>query len=208
MIKVLIVDDERMIRELFTNYIEKAKDRYSLAGSINNARNVDIYCASSGVDLILMDICTANEESGIAAAQRIKAAYPKIKVIIVTSAPDYRFIEKAKQAGADSFWYKEVGDEELLDVMDRTMIGEHIFPDETPEVQIGNASSTEFTPKELEVLSYLLLGKGLHEIADCMNVEYSTIRTHVKNLKEKTGTKDIVGLCYIAAKSKLILPEY
>ncbi len=208
MTKVLIVDDERMIRELFTTYIEKAGDRYALAGAINNARNVDIYCASGGVDLILMDICTANEESGIVATQRMKATYPRIKVIIVTSAPDYRFIEKAKQAGADSFWYKEVGDDELLDVMDRTMEGEHIFPDATPEVQIGNASSTEFTPKELEVLSYLLLGKGLHEIAECMGVEYSTVRTHVKNLKEKTGTKDIVGLCYIAAKSKLILPEY
>ena len=51
-----------------------------------------------------MDVCTVNEHSGIAAAKEIKSKYPDIKIIIVTSAPDYRFIEKAREAGADSFW--------------------------------------------------------------------------------------------------------
>ncbi len=205
MTRVLIVDDERIVQELFASYIEKAKDRYSLEGSIRDAGNADLCCAGGRIDLILMDICTANEQSGIAATARIKKSYPYIKIILVTSAPDYRFLEKAEEAGADSFWYKETSKEELLSVMDRTMKGEHVYPDSVPEVQVGLARSTEFTKKELEILQYLLQNKSLQEIADIMGVDYSTTRYHIKNLKEKTGSKSVTELCLLAVKSRLIV---
>lgn len=208
MTNVLIVDDERIVQELFTYYIEKTDGKYTLAGAIKDAANAEIYCVSGKVDLIIMDVCTVNEHSGITAAKEIKSKYPDIKIIIVTSAPDYRFIEKAREAGADSFWYKEFGDEELIDVMDKTMNGENVYPDSTPDVQIGNISSDMFTPKELEVLSYLVQNMGLHEIADKMGVAYTTVRSHVKNLKEKTGENNLIGLCYLVTKNRLILPEY
>lgn len=208
MTNVLIVDDERIVQELFTYYIEKTEGRYALAGAIKDADNAEIYCASGKVDLIVMDICTANEHSGITAAKRIKSKYPNIKIIIVTSAPDYRFIDKAKEVGADSLWYKEFSDEELIDVMDKTMQGEKIYPDSTPDVQIGNISSEMFTPKELEVLTYLVQNMGLHEIADRMGIAYTTVRSHIKNLKEKTGESNLIGLCYLVTKNRLILPEY
>lgn len=208
MTRVLIVDDERIVQELFSAYIEKAQDRYSLAGSIRDAGNADLFCAGGRVDLILMDICTANEQSGIAAAARIKKNWPGIKIILVTSAPDYRFIDKAKDAGADSFWYKEISSEDLLDVMDRTMAGERIYPEHAPEVAVGLAKSTEFTRKELEILNYLLQNKSMQEIADLMGVDYTTTRFHVKNLKEKTGTRSVMELCLLAMKSRMILPEY
>ena len=208
MTNVLIVDDERIVQELFSHYVSTAADRYKLTGVAKEAENALLYCSRGNVGLVLMDVCTAGGESGIEAARQIKSNYPEIKVIIVTSAPDYRFIEKSRAAGADSFWYKEVGNEELLDVMDRTMSGESVYPDKTPDVKIGLADSTEFTPKELEVLYYLAAGKGLHDIAKIMGVDYTTTRTHIKNLKEKTGTKDIVGLCAVAVRSRIVLPDY
>ncbi len=208
MTHVLIVDDERIVQELFASYIEKASDRYSLEGKIRDAGNADLYCAGGRIDLILMDICTANEQSGIAATARIKKAYPHIKIILVTSAMDYRFLQKGKEAGADSFWYKEISKEDLISVMDRTMKGEKIYPDHTPEVKVGLARSTEFTKKELEILGYLLQNKSLQEIADIMGVDYTTTRYHVKNLKEKTGAKSVMELCILAMKSHLVIPEY
>lgn len=149
MTNVLIVDDERVVQELFTHYISTASDRYRLAGAIKSAGNAEVYCVQGGVGLILMDVCTANNESGIAATARLKSRYPNIKIVIVTSAPDYRFIERSRAAGADSFWYKEVSPEELLEVMDRTMAGESVYPASTPKVQMGLADGSEFTPKEL-----------------------------------------------------------
>ncbi|MCF0150210.1 MAG: response regulator transcription factor, partial [Firmicutes bacterium] len=151
MTNVLIVDDERMVQELFAHYIEAASDRYRLIGTVKDASNALVACLNAGVDLVLMDICTANNESGIAAAAAIKQSYPHIKIIIVTSAPEVSFIRKSKEAGADSFWYKEVSPQQLITVMDRTMAGEHIYPEETPTVLIGDACSTEFTETELKV---------------------------------------------------------
>ena len=208
MTNVLLVDDERMIQELFSYYISTAKDRYRLVNTIIDAANTEMACMGSKVDLILMDVCTANYASGLDAAANIKRKFPRIKIIIVTSAPEHRFIEKARAAGAESFWYKEVDSVELLDVMDRTMTGESIYPDTTPKVQVGLAASVEFTPKELEVLFHMVQGKSIGEIAERMGVDYSTTRTHINHLKDKTGAKTNSELAVLAAKSKLVMPEY
>lgn len=208
MTNILLVDDERMIQELFSYYISKASDRYRLVNAITDAANTEVACMGSKIDLILMDVCTANSASGLDATANIKKKFPHIKVIIVTSAPEHRFIEKARAAGAESFWYKEVDSMELLDLMDRTMAGESIYPDNTPRVKVGLADSVEFTPKELEVLFYLVQGKSIGEIADNMGVEYSTTRTHINNLKDKTGAKSNSELAVLAAKTKLVMPEY
>lgn len=208
MTKVLIVDDERMIQELFTHYISSASDRYRLAGTIKSAANAELYCLNSGVGLILMDICTAGNESGLLFTAKIKKAHPHIKIIIVTSAPDYRFIEKAREAGADSFWYKEAGRSELLEVMDRTMAGESVYPEDVPPVELGLAKSGEFTPKELEVLYHIVQGKTMGEIAVLMEIDYTTAKWHIKNLREKTGAKSTAELAVLVARSRFILPEY
>jgi len=208
MTNVLLVDDERMIQELFSYYISTAKDRYRLVNTIIDAANTEMACMGSKVDLILMDVCTANYASGLDAAANIKKKFPHIKIIIVTSSPEHRFLEKARAAGAESFWYKEVDSVELLDVMDRTMTGESIYPDTTPKVQVGLAASVEFTPKELEVLFHMVQGKSIGEIAERMGVDYSTTRTHINHLKDKTGAKTNSELAVLAAKSKLVMPEY
>jgi two-component system vancomycin resistance associated response regulator VraR len=114
----------------------------------------------------------------------------------------------AREAGADSFWYKEVSNEELIDVMDRTMAGESIYPDTTPEVKVGFAKSIEFTNKELEVLYYVVKGKSLTEVAVIMGVEYRTTRDHIQHLKDKTGAKTLSELAVLAARAQIVLPEY
>ncbi len=208
MTNVLIVEDERLTKERLMQYIQANGDRYTLVDATTDAANTNMICKTRKIDLILMDICTANNSSGLEAAGRVKAQFPNIKVIIVTSAPEYRFIEKARAAKADSFWYKDVSEEELLDVMDRTMAGEHIYPDKTPEIQIGNASSYDFTPKELEVLLHLSAGLSLQEVAYKMDVSLDTVKTHIRHLKDKTGCTGKTQLAIFASRSKLVLPEY
>lgn len=208
MTNVLIVEDERTARELYTFYISSASDRYCLREMIANAANAAAICLRHDIDLILMDVCTADNESGLDAAAQIKKLQPHIKIIIITAAPEYRFLDKAREAGAESFWYKEVSSENLLDVMDRTMAGESVYPDETPSVKIGLASNDEFTKKEMQVLFYIVQGKSMPEIADIMGVDYTTTRTHLRNLKDKAGVKTISELAVLAVRTKLVLPEF
>ena len=93
MTKVLIVEDERNVVKGFKADIASAADRYTLVETIENAANTATVCATGGVDLILMDINTKDNESGLAAAEKIKRLFPDIKVIITTSYLDYHAVD-------------------------------------------------------------------------------------------------------------------
>ena len=138
--KILIVEDQRMPRENMERMIAES-GRYESAGSISDAGLALARCCRIPVDLILMDVCTAGNRDGIEAAAEIKAKFPNIKIIIVTSMAEVGFLDRAKAAGADSFWYKDISREKLIDIIDRTMAGEKFFPDATPTVRLGLADS-------------------------------------------------------------------
>ena len=165
MVNVLLVEDSKITRDMVESYITGSRD-YLLIASLENAANAEIVCTKGNVDLILMDVCTADDESGLTAAAKIKKHNPDIRIIIMTSMPEYSFIQKAKAAGCDSFWYKEYGESDLLDIMGRTMRGESVYPDETPVIPIGEANSSDLTERELEVLRQLALGYKYEEIAE------------------------------------------
>lgn len=154
--KILIVEDQRMPRENMERMIAES-GRYESAGSISDAGLALARCCRIPVDLILMDVCTAGNRDGIEAAAEIKAKFPNIKIIIVTSMAEVGFLDRAKAAGADSFWYKDISREKLIDIIDRTMAGEKIFPDATPTVRLGLADSTELTAREINVLRLVCL---------------------------------------------------
>ena len=196
-----------MSRDCMEGYI-RASGRYTLCASLANAGLAELACTRLPVDLILMDVCTENGESGIEAAAVIKRHLPDIKIIIVTSMADVDFIAKAKEAKADSFWYKEVSEHELLDIMDRTMNGESVYPYKTPEVKIGNALSGEFTPAELEVLRHLVKGLPDAAIAEALNISVSIVRWHIKGLFEKTGYNNRVTLACDVINKDLIVKDF
>ena len=131
MIHVLIVEDDPMARKLFEIILQES-DRYIVTAAIESASLAEFYCMTSTVDLILMDVCTALRSSGLEAAAKIKKIYPKKKIIIVTSQPECDFVERARKSGVESFWYKDPSAEHLLDVMDRTVGGESVYPDKLP----------------------------------------------------------------------------
>lgn len=205
-IKVLIVDDQAMPRQLFESIINNS-EKYELAASVDSASVADIYCAKMSIDLILMDVVMSTGINGIEAAERIKNSYPNIKILIVTSMPDGSFIEKAKMAGVDSFWYKEVQDEPLLAVMDKTMAGERVFPDRSPVVFLGEAQSTDLTDRELEVLRCVAAGYSDKEISEMLNISFGTERVHLNNLLQKTACSSRTELAIMAARTGIVVPE-
>ena len=131
MTSVLIVEDQRMPRENMEHLVEDS-GRYRRVASLSTAEMALAQCARHAVDLVLMDVCTKGSRDGIDVAAEIKAWYPETKVIIITSMVEESYLKRAKAAGAESFWYKDVSPESLLEVMDRTMAGESLYPDRTP----------------------------------------------------------------------------
>ena len=204
MTKVLIVEDQKMAQENMKAII-KASENYTLVGIIPNAADAELFCLREPVNLILMDVCTARDESGIDACAMIKKKFPKIKVIVVTSMAEHTFIERAKAANADSFWYKDASQGELRAVMDRTMAGECIFPDRTPEVKLGLTTSYELTQSELDVLRALMQSTSDEDAATMLSCTKANVRWHVSKILEKTGYRTRMELLIAVAQKNLII---
>ena len=207
MINVLIVDDSRIARKMMEYEIE-GMSGYNILTFIEDAQNAMPICMKCQVDLILMDVCTAGDSSGLVAADEIKKRFPQIKIIITTSMPEYTFIEKAKQAGCESFWYKDYGNVSLKDVIEKTMAGENVYPDKTPDVDIYGVPISKFTPAQLRVLRELAKGLSQEEVAKKLCLSRSVIKGHISHMCDKTNTSKTLQLVTEAIEKRVILPKY
>ena len=207
MYNVLIVEDDPMARKLLEIFVSTS-EKYHLVPSLDSAAMAELYCMTNQVDLVLMDVCTAMDMSGIEAAAKLKKNYPAIKIIIITSQPEYSYIDQARKIGVESFWYKEPTAEALLKVMDRTMAGESIYPDSAPVIRLGAALSEDFTERELEVLRELVSGKTDAAIAETLCLSVTRVKQHIQRIREKTQFANRTELAVRARESGLVIGDY
>ena len=109
-------------------------------------------------------------------------------------------MRRAREAGADSLWYKDTDEELLMEAVRRTMAGEHIFPDAPPVVEVGTARSTEFTNAEMKVR-----GMSYGAIAGALGIEVTTVKYHVSNMLQKTNLENKLQLAITASEAKLVV---
>lgn len=204
MINVLIVEDDPMARKLLEIFIESSA-QYNLVQSIESASLAEFCCRTNHIDVILMDVCTSMNSSGLDSAKKIKSLFPEIRIIIITSQPEFSFIDRARIAGVDSFWYKCSKAEEILSVIDRTMEGESVYPDSTPSLRIGDTFSDKLSYRELEVLRELVAGQSDAEIAEKLYMSVRTVKAHIHSMKEKTGFRNRTELAVRARESGLVI---
>lgn len=153
-----------------------------------------------------MDICTESDSDGLTAAETVKKFYPRIKIVMVTSRLEGRFLDRARKIGADSFWYKDSPSGDLIDVIEGTLSGKHFWPDSVPAVQLGKALSCDLSDQELETLRLLCEGKTNSEIAVKLHVAESSVRTYINRMLEKTGYSNRNRLMVAAVGKRLVVP--
>lgn len=207
MINVLIVEDDPMAKKLMEIFISSS-EKYQLAPSLSNAAMAELYCAANPVDLILMDVVTAMDSNGLEAADKIKKRFPDIKIIIITSLPEYSYIARAREIGVESFWYKEPKSEALVDIIDRTMNGESVYPDNTPVMQLGAVFSDAFTKRELQVLKEVVNGKTDAAIAETLHLSIYTVKQYIQKIREKTKFANRTELAVRARESGIVIGDH
>lgn len=205
MINVLIVDDQRIPREYMEHMISES-GRYKPVCSISNAGLACAVCSRRQIDLVLMDVCTGGEKDGITAAAELREKFPEIKIIIVTSIVEESYLKRAHEAQVNSFWYKDASPESLLEIMDRTLAGESVFPNATPTVLIGDAASTDLTPKEIEILRMVCNALENTEIAQRLGCSVNTVKTHIAHILRKTGYANKTRLAIAVTNKQFIIP--
>lgn len=206
MINVLIVEDDPMARQLLEIYI-KSSETYHHIQSVESAALAEFYCRTNKVDVILMDVCTAMNASGLDAAEKIKKCFPETKIIIITSHPECSFLDRAHAVGVDSFWYKSSNAEEILSVIDRTMAGEQVYPKSTPSLKFGDIFSDNLSDRELEVLRELVAGESDAAIAEKLYMSVRTVKGHIQSMRDKTGFRNRTELAVRARESGLVIND-
>lgn len=205
-INIMIVEDQVMPRQLFETII-KSDEKLNLVLTIDNAEIADICCKRHIIDLVLMDVVTKDGASGLVAAEKIKAENQKIKIIIVTSMPEYSFVKRAKEIGVEGFWYKDFSKEPILSLINRVIDGEIVYPEDKPSVSLGLADSNEFSERELEILKEVTGGFTNAEIAEKIGISEKRVRNLVSIMLDKTGFRSRTELAVRARETGIVILE-
>lgn len=204
MINTVLVEDNLYVQKVLKAMIE-SDERFRLTATFTDAFEAEKLCADGKTDLVLMDVQTQNNHSGLAAGKRIKEASPRTKVVIVTSLVDPDVLKKARNGAADSLWYKDHGTKDMIDVMVRTMNGERVFPDSSPNVTLKDIFSEDLSPKQMKILRYFVKGYTYEEIAQELDMTKRNVRWHLDNIVEKSGFENKYELLIALIDSKLIV---
>ena len=204
--RVLVVDDQNISRGFFEMYV-RASVNYELAAGLRTAQEAVRYVDENKVDLLILDVMMQDGIDGLTAAEMIKQKHPEVKIILTTSTSETSWEQKAKDAGIESFWYKEYDEHGLLEIMERTLNGESIYPEDEPNVPFGKITRADLTDREIEILRELTASRTNEEIAESLVISVNTVKRHIQNIMEKTGFESRLELAMNAKSIGLVVND-
>ena len=204
--RVLVVDDQSISRGFFEMYV-RASVNYELAAGLRTAQEAVRYVDENKVDLLILDVMMQDGIDGLTAAEMIKQKHPEVKIILTTSTSETSWEQKAKDAGIESFWYKEYDEHGLLEIMERTLNGESIYPADEPNVPFGKITRADLTDREIEILRELTASRTNEEIAESLVISVNTVKRHIQNIMEKTGFESRLELAMNAKSIGLVVND-
>ncbi|HEY8348194.1 MAG TPA: response regulator transcription factor [Symbiobacteriaceae bacterium] len=191
--KVLIVDDHLMLRKGVLSILTNSD--VEVVGEASNGQEALELVPKLKPDLVLMDI-NMPVMDGVEATRKLKAAYPDLKVVILTVSELDKDLFEAIKAGADGYLLKSLGPDELVaslksaaageapisSVMAAKMLKEFRQPRQTGA---GKEAGQQLSPREIEVLRLAATGLTYKEIAAKLYVAESTVKNHMRHILEK-----------------------
>ena len=185
----------------------RANAGYRLLAALRTAREAVEYVNAHEADLVILDVMMRDGIDGLTAAGEIKRYHPEIRIILTTSALESTWENRARAIGVEGFWYKEYEVHSLIEMMNRVMNGETVYPFDPPDLNLGNVKRSDLTDRELEVLRELTGGLTNEEIAEKLSVTVFTIKRHIQNMLQKTGYKNRLDLAINAKTLGLVVSE-
>jgi DNA-binding NarL/FixJ family response regulator len=201
--RLAIVDDHDLAREGLKDMLSDEPD-IEVVGEAVNGREALLLCSRLHPDLLLMDV-RMPEMDGLAAAKEIKQRYPSIGVLMVTMHENPDYLLEALKAGAAGYVLKDAPQEEVLSAVRRVREGESPLDPELAArllrrlaaETVGRARTVNsvgpleaLTPRELEVLELMKLGRTNRQIAQDLVISLGTAKNHVEHIIAKLGVSD------------------
>lgn len=204
--RILLVDDHRMMREGLRAILEKSA-ALSVVGEAASGREAVRLAREKRPDVVVMDVAMP-DMNGIEATRAIRAARPQTKVVALSSHADRRYVQAILDAGASGYVLKADAYDELLRAIEAAALGKKYLCSEVTTDVIESALERG-TPesvyeilgaREREVLQLLAEGLTSSEIARRMGVSTSTIETHRRNVMRKLDLHSVAELTKYAIR--------
>ncbi|GAA3483651.1 MULTISPECIES: response regulator transcription factor [Streptomyces] len=217
-IRVLIVDDQMMVREGFSVLLG-AMPGIEVVGEAVDGRQAIAQAAALRPDVVLMDI-RMPELGGIEATREIVANDAAAKVLVLTTFDLDEYVYQALRAGASGFLLKDASARQLADGVRVVAAGEALLAPTVTKRLITEFSRLagaprppalaqigDLTERETEVLVLIAQGLSNAEIASHLVVAESTIKTHVSRILVKLGLRDRTQAAVFAYEARLVTPS-
>lgn len=229
-ITLLIAEDHEFTRTGLVYSLQAIKNFQIVAEAENGAQAVEM-AVQHKPSVVLMDIGMP-EMDGITATQKIKAASPEIKVVMLTSRQFNQEIYASLSAGADAYCMKDITTDKVAQVIEMVMEGAMWLDPAIAKIVVnglpaaglstagskqahdgqglssihhrGEAYSSDLTEREIDVLKAIASGKSNKDIADHLSISVNTVKSHVRNLIQKLSVDDRTQAAVKALQEGLI----
>lgn len=209
MIKVLIADDIQILRHGLKAILDQAEgiEVVGLAGDGHEAWQM---CRKLRPDVVLMDM-RMPEYDGSYGIRKIKADFPDMKILVLTTFDDRETVDAAVNGGADGYILKEMDDETVIQSVKTVFAGIRVFGGsvfdtmrrQMPVAAPKPACTPDLTPRERDIVRLITQGLDNREIAAELFLAEGTVRNNISRLLEKLRLKDRTQLAVFAVKNNL-----
>lgn len=210
-IKILIVDDEKLIRKGLKIIISSYED-LEVIGDCSNGYEALEFCKTNNVDLVLMDI-RMKICDGVLGTRLIKEFDKSICVLVLTTFNDDEYIKNAIKFGASGYLLKDSSDEVLYEGIKSSFYGNIVFDKNVADKIISTENVVcldkiiekfNLTKKEIDIISLIADGLNNKEISEKLFLSEGTIKNNVTNILSKLNLRDRTQIAIFAFKNKIV----
>jgi DNA-binding NarL/FixJ family response regulator len=223
-IRILVVDDHVLFRVGISNILGREPD-LDVVGEADDSRSAVDAALETSPDVILMDISLPSP-GGIETTARIKRELPSTAVIVLASAEDEDELFDAIKAGAAAFILKDVGPDDLVQIIRRVSNGEYLINDkvfsrptvasrvlkEFRELAVYGSDAqpifAPLSPREVEILDNIAQGMTNKQVAYALSISEQTVKNHMSSILRKLSVNDRTqAVVYAMRQGWIKMPE-
>jgi two-component system NarL family response regulator len=201
-IRILIVDDYAVVREGLRSIINTQPDMSVVAEAWNGAEAVELF-RRHRPDVTVMDLRMPIMK-GADAIEAIRSEFPRSRFIVFTGSGSDEDIYRALRAGVQSYLWKSMPQEQLLEAIRIVDSGGRKIPAPVARVFSERVPQLDLTARELEILEQMVNGKSNKRIATALSITEGTVKAHVSNIMRKLDAADRTQAAMMALRRGII----